>query len=263
MAAVMVAQLVAGQQQVLDRVVVQQLGQALALAVLGGRGPGRPAARARRRRRGCAARARRAAPRARPRRLPPTPGTARARRSRRRRRRVRVAGFGSEIEHVDRDRHARPCRGESRAQPERGHERKREERQPGLGIGAARGIGQSAERDQVDDGLDPRHAIQGRNAAGCLECVRHQQPYRPQSDQEQQGHEEVAVGPGVVDGALAERDQRNQGDAQQRHAELGARPLGAAVRGGARNAGGRPHSSSPRRIASATAAARSETSSFS
>ena len=151
----------------------------------------------------------------------------------------------------------------SRAQAEGGHERKGEERQSRLGIRAARGIGQSAERDQVDDGLDARHAIQGRNAAGRRERVRHEQPYRPHADQEQQRHEQVAVGPGVVDGALAERDQRNQGDAQQRHAELGARPLGAPVRGSARNAGGWPHSSSPRRIASATAAARSETSSFS
>ncbi|HEX5899922.1 MAG TPA: hypothetical protein VFY32_11035 [Solirubrobacteraceae bacterium] len=39
-AAMMIAQLLAGQQQVLDRVIVQELGQALALALLGGQGLG-------------------------------------------------------------------------------------------------------------------------------------------------------------------------------------------------------------------------------
>ena len=131
-------------------------------------------------------------------------------------------------QHVDRDRRRRPCGGERRPQAEGGHERKREERQPCLGVGAAGGVRQSAERDEVHDRLDTRQAVQRRQAARGGERVRDQQPHRPQADEEQAAARtgrcrgpgwSTAVWPSATSGTSATRSSAI--------AELGARLLGA------------------------------------
>ena len=101
------------------------------------------------------------------------------------------------------------------------------------------------------------------DASGGGQGVGHQQPQRPEGDEQHDRREEVAVGAGMVDGGLTEDHERYQRHAQQRHRQLGPPLDRAAGRVDASLGGPGAHSSSPRRIASATAAARSETPSFS
>ena len=91
-----------------------------------------------------------------------------------------------------------------------------------------------------------------------------QQDEGPRAERDQQRHEEIALRAGMIDRLLTEKQQRDKGHAKHRHAQLGtaglidnpARPIGPYCLCG-------DHSSSPRRMPSATAAARSDTPSFS
>ena len=259
MAAMVVAQLLARQQQVLDRVVVQHLREPAALALLGGQHLGQqPAALA-----GGGA-------------DPPVAGAQQGRQHHRSRsgpgevERVRDdrvdvrararRGMGEREQHVDSDRGRRPCRGQRRPQAKRRNQRKREERQPCLGVGAARRVGQGGDRQQVHEWLDARQLLHPGQPPTRREQVRTEQRHRPHAVDGQQRSEQIAVRrPGMLDDALPDRHHRHQRDPQQRHPELAARRLFGTGRGVGLRVRCRGHSSSPRRMASATAAARSDT----
>ena len=262
-APMVVAQLVPGQQQVLDRLVVQHLGEASALAFLGGERLGeQPAAlvgsradppiactEQRRQHDG-----RRSGPRE-------------VQRVRDDRVEVRAGarrGMRQRDQHVGEHRRGRPCDGERRSQAERGDEREREERQPRLGVRAARGVRQRGDRHEVHDRLEARQARQPRQPTRRRQSVRDQQPDRPHADEGKQRPEQIAVGrPGPLHAGLPDRHERYQRHPQHRHPELGPDTLLPRRRGCGPLVDGCAHSSNPARIAAATAAARSETPSFS
>ena len=169
-------------------------------------------------------------------------------------------GMRERDQYVDGDRGRRPERGQRRPQAERGDQREREERQPRLRVWAARRVRQGADRHQIHERLDAREPLDPARRLARREQVRNEERHGPCPVDGQQRSEQVAVRwPGMLGDALPDRQNRHQRDAQQRHPALCLRRLLGTGRGFDPLVWRRGHSSSPRRIASATAAARSET----
>ena len=143
----------------------------------------------------------------------------------------------------------RPARRDARAQLGRREERQHEERDAGLGERSARGVGERHDRGEVDERLGP---IERRRDTGTPRARRRAQDQdrdRPCRERPDEDRERDALVRGMVDQLLGEEDDR---DERRSHGGQLQRADARAV-----------HSSNPRRIASATAAARSETPSFS
>ena len=166
------------------------------------------------------------------------------------RRRLDLAGGGwtSDSRMKADDRPRRPAGGERGAKARRGQDGQHEERHRGLGERAAGGVRQRDDRRQVDERLGTvQRARDSRPPPGPPRGREHAR--RPQREGGEQVREGGGVGARMVDELLAQQHDRHERRPQRRH------PQTADPRRG--------HSSSPRRMASATAAARSETPSFS
>ena len=242
------AELLPGGEQVLQRVVVQRLGQPAARRVLGRQRLGdEPAAAA-----GEVLH------------VAVAPGEHRRQERRRgahpeqeerlrdlERQRVGLPGHAARVrgddDEVGQDARARGGGGQRRAQQERRADGQDEEREAQLGERAAARV-----HEQADEGEVGHRCRPGRDPSGRAAHLGHEHRHRVDERQRGQQAERGAARLGVVDEALGQYEQRDRRQADDRQDRPGPAEDGAAG-----------HSSRPRRMASATAAARSETPSFS